>query len=292
MAIAGKIDLHMHSNISDGSDTPEEILMKVKEAGISLFSLTDHDMVNGCRIIRSIRKEGDPVFVTGVEFSCEDEEGKYHILGYGYDPEAEGFAKVIGKGHKFRIEKMHGRLAFLKKAFGFTFTDKEIKKLFELENPGKPHLGNLMVKHGYAKDRGEAIKEFINKKKFPDAHLRPEEAISGILAGGGIPVLAHPVFGDGDQLIMGDDLDARLKRLTELGLQGVEGFYSQFTPKMIREMLALAEKYDLYVTAGSDYHGANKLNALGDTGLVWVDQWPEGLERFLRDVAERPGYCK
>ena len=78
----------MHTIVSDGTDTPEEILAYVKEAGIELFSVTDHDAVKGSRLLQSLWKEGDPVFITGAEFSCKDEEGKYHILGYGYDPKA------------------------------------------------------------------------------------------------------------------------------------------------------------------------------------------------------------
>ena len=77
-----KIDLHMHTTVSDGTDTPEEILANVKEAGIELFSVTDHDAVKAGPMIRDLLKEGDPLFLTGAEFSCKDEEGKYHILGY------------------------------------------------------------------------------------------------------------------------------------------------------------------------------------------------------------------
>ncbi|MBO6039968.1 MAG: PHP domain-containing protein, partial [Oscillospiraceae bacterium] len=84
-----KIDLHMHSTVSDGTDAPEEILARVREAGITLFAVTDHDAVKAGRIIPPLLTEGDPAFLTGAEFSCRDEEGKYHILGYGYDPDAE-----------------------------------------------------------------------------------------------------------------------------------------------------------------------------------------------------------
>ena len=89
----GKIDLHIHSTFSDGTDTPEQILEHAREIGLDLFSITDHDALKAGPVIRSLRKEGDPAFVTGVEFSCKDEKGKYHILGYGYDPEAEAAGK-------------------------------------------------------------------------------------------------------------------------------------------------------------------------------------------------------
>ena len=99
-----KIDLHMHTTVSDGTDTPEEIFRNVKESGIELFAITDHDAIKGCEVIRQLRKPEDPQFLTGVEFSCRDEEGQYHILGYGYDPEAESMRTLVEKGHRIRME--------------------------------------------------------------------------------------------------------------------------------------------------------------------------------------------
>lgn len=128
-------------------------------------------------MIRKLRKEGDPVFVTGVEFSCKDENGKYHILGYGYDPEAQAVQSLVEKSHSFRLEKVHARLAFLRDEYGFVFPEKEIEDLFALENPGKPHLGNLMTRYGYAESKDEAISDYINKCKFKSRYLTPREAI-------------------------------------------------------------------------------------------------------------------
>ena len=90
----GKIDLHIHSTVSDGTDTPEEILRHVKETGIGLFALTDHDAIKGCAALRQCLKEGDPQFLTGVEFSCRDKEGQYHILGYGYEDVCSIFTDI------------------------------------------------------------------------------------------------------------------------------------------------------------------------------------------------------
>lgn len=278
------IDLHMHTTVSDGTDTPEEILSKVKGAGIGLFSVTDHDDIKSSGILPALLTKDGPSFVTGVEFSCKDEAGKYHILGYGYDPKTEGIRGVVEHGHSIRMRKVTARLEFLKTEFGFVFPEKEIAALLALDNPGKPHIGNLMVKYGYADSKETAIKKFIDRMRFRDEHLRPEEAIRGILESGGIPVLAHPSYGDGDQLILGEDMDARIRRLTEYGLQGLEGFYSGFSIRLCREILSFAERYGLYVTAGSDYHGKNKLVELGDTGLDVELEFPAGLLRFLKDV--------
>ncbi len=279
-----EIDLHMHTSISDGTDTPEEILAKVKAAGIKLFSVTDHDDTRSGEIIPPLLGAGDPAFVTGVEFSCKDEDGKTHVLGYGCDPKAPGLREVVESGRQMRQRKVRARLAALESEYGFTFPQKEIDRLLALDNPGKPHIGNLMVKYGYAESRKTAIREYLDKIRYRDEHLRPETAIRGILAGGGIPVLAHAPYGDGDQLILNEALDARVRRLMDFGLQGLEGFYSGYSIKLCLEVLALAERYGLYVTAGSDYHGENKLVALGDTGLDNEKDYPVGLLRFLKDV--------
>ena len=284
MTEAHRIDLHMHTTVSDGTDTPEEILGRVKENGIKLFAVTDHDAIKGCGVIQRLRKPEDPKFLTGVEFSCRDEEGQYHILGYGYDPEAESIRGLVEKGHRIRMGKIRTRLDFLEQTFGITFPLEEIEQLLRLDNPGKPHLANLLVKDGYAESKEAAMRDYLNKLRVRLEFLEPEEAIAGILAGGGIPVLAHPTFGNGDQLIQGEDMDRRLQRLTAYGLQGVEAFYSGFSRQNREEILSFAGKYHLYVTAGSDYHGKNKRVQLGDTGLTQETEYPEGLCRFLEAV--------
>ena len=86
----------------------------VKEAGIELFSVTDHDAVKAGPMIRDLLKEGDPLFLTGAEFSCKDEEGKYHILGYGFDPDSEAIRQLVDLGHGYRMDKVSVRLDFLR----------------------------------------------------------------------------------------------------------------------------------------------------------------------------------
>lgn len=289
MIFPEKIDLHMHTTVSDGTDTPVEILARVREAGIDLFSVTDHDAITGGSLIRSIRKPEDPRFITGTEFSCKDEEGKYHILGYAYDPDSKAIRDLVKKGHSLRMKKVLARLDFLKTTFDVRFPQEELDHLLSLDNPGKPHIANLMVRYGYAKTKEEAIKDFINQVHFHSEYVRPEDAIAGILDAGGIPVLAHPTYGSGDQLILGEEMDRRLKKLMAFGLQGVEAFYSGFTDKIRNEMLAFAAQYDLYVTAGSDYHGSNKMIELGDTGLSDAAEYPLGLRLFLEKTADSAG---
>ena len=279
-----RIDLHLHTSISDGSDTLEELLERVRDTGLDLFAVSDHDGIRGSLEMPALLKAGDPAFIRGVEFSCKDELGKYHILGYGYDPKRAAIGEVVQEGHDYRVEKLAARVQFLHDAYGIKFSDEEIEELKALSNPGKPHIARLMIKHGYVKTVQEAFTEYIDKKKFRGKNVRPEDAIAGILGSGGIPVLAHPSYGSGDELILGEEMDERLRRLMDFGLQGVEAYYSGFTQKMQEQMIGFAEKYDLYVTAGSDYHGKNKMVALGDNNLESTDDAPAGLHRFLKDV--------
>ena len=280
----------MHTTVSDGTDTPEELLLQVKKAGIELFAVTDHDAVKAGSVIKKLAAEtpGAPLFIPGVEFSCRDEAGKYHILGYGFNPDGPEIAVTVEAGHRLRMEKVYARIEFLRTEFGFEFPEEEIEKLLTLDNPGKPHIGNLMVKYGYAESRGDAIDRFLNRQSFRENYLRPEQAIRGILDAGGIPVLAHPFYGSGDELILGEEMEERLTRLKGYGLCGIEAYYSGFSPKLIRAALELSKRYSLLVTAGSDYHGANKQIELGNTGLDRSSEPPrellETVERLSRAI--------
>ena len=279
-----KIDLHMHTVISDGTDDLPLLLKNVQDAGIEIFSITDHDAIRGGIEMPDLLTEDSPAFIRGAEFSCKDELGKYHILGYGYDPDIPGIAEVVEMGHNFRMKKNEARLNYLREEFGFVFPDEALEKFYARDNPGKPHIGNMMVELGYAKTKDEAIRDFVDRKRFQGEYVNPKIAIEGILASGGIPVLAHPSYGSGDDLIVGEEMENRLLHLLPYGLAGVEAYYSGFTKKLENEILGLAEKYELYVTAGSDYHGRNKLVVIGDNGLDDIADAPESLRQFLRDV--------
>ena len=278
-----KIDLHMHSTISDGTDSPKELLDRLRQTDIDFFSVTDHDAIKGGILMPGMLRKDDPAFVRGVEFSSRDEHGKYHILGYGYDPKQGTIREVVDRGHAMRMNKTRARISFLQDEMKMVFPDEQIKELLSQDNPGKPHIARMMIRNGYAESVQEAI-GMINRKVIKNVYFDPEEVIKSILSSGGIPVLAHPAYGSGDEIIMGEELDARVQRLMGYGLAGLEAFYSGFTDKIQKQVLDLAEKYDLYVTAGSDYHGANKMVELGETNLEDMDQAPRGLRRFLDDV--------
>lgn len=280
------IDLHMHTTISDGTDGPEEIVSHIGEKGITCFSITDHDAVTAAKIIPSyLQASGKHVtFISGVEFSCKDEQGKYHILGYGYDPDQASMQAVVARGHQLRMMKMQERLKELKEKFQVVLQDQQVEELLKLDNPGKPHLARLLVESGYAPDKATAFSKYLNSIHAKSVYLRPEEAIEGILAAGGIPVLAHPLFGSGEESLTVEELSARVARLKKIGISGLEAYYSGFSKMQTEEVLTIASNEKLYVTVGSDYHGRNKKVQLGDTGLPRKTDWPPALLEFLHDV--------
>ena len=271
-------DLHMHSSYSDGTDDPKTLLENVKKNHIDIFALTDHDTYLGCLEMEHLLKENDPYFIGGVELSCEDEFGKYHILGYCYDVNKESIKNVVDYTHNSRIRKMEKRINYLKE-FNMTFSKEDIDKLYQNTNPGKPHLVKLMIKYGYVKDMKEGF-DLLDKYNTFEKPLSPIEAIDAIFQADGIAVLAHGLKGSGSQNLTFEEMEERVKRLKSYGLIGLECYYEKFTEDEIKYMISLAEKYNLLITAGSDYHGKNKPAKLGDTH----NPKPEHMKRFYRNV--------
>lgn len=275
-------DLHMHSLYSDGTDTPGSLLRNVRAAGLDIFALTDHDTAEGCAAVRRLLGPGDPAFLEGIEFSCRDDRGKYHMLGYCFDAEKPSIREAVDFAHHSRILKMRNRFVYLQEKFGFTFTEQERAELMALKNPGKPHFAAMMLKKGYVQTKDEGFEVFSGYRDT-EPSLSPEEAIDAILRAGGIPVLAHGILADGSGDLTAQEIGQRVERFKAAGLIGLECYYSTFTLRQKEIMLALAERNDLLITAGSDYHGTNKTVALGQTN----QPDPARMQRFYQAVADR-----
>ncbi|MBO4539571.1 MAG: hypothetical protein J5781_04790, partial [Clostridia bacterium] len=243
-----------------------------------------HESTEGCAIIKKMLDKGDPAFINGVEFSCADEYGKYQILGYGYDPESPQISEIIAKARAYNVNNVTNTLNYLRSEYGFVFSNADREALLSKNNPSKRNVAALMVKYGYATTKNDAIVNYIRKNKTKDDFIRPEEVIHAILKAKGIPVLSHPFYGHGDELFHADEVDKRIKRLVRMGLKGIEAFYSGFTKTLQEELLLFADKYNLYVTAGSDYHGSYKLDRIGDTDLESHPEYPKRLQKFLKKV--------
>ncbi len=277
-----KLDLHMHSTISDGTDKPSQLLKKVRQQKLNIFSLTDHDDCLGCETLETLLEPGDPLFIPGIEISAQKDGRKFHILGYGYSSEKSIMTDLTRHVHDIRIKKVSSHLDWLKKEHAFHFDEKDVAALMRLPNPGKPHIARMMMKTGRVSSISEGISEYLNRHETGYHDLTPEEAIQSILDAEGIPVLAHGIYGNGSQMLSAKELEDRIRFLISLGLMGVECYYSRYTKKEQTLTKKICSKYHLFATAGSDYHGENKSVLLGDTHLSVAEDDPD-IMRFLSE---------
>mgnify|MGYP003571427964 CR=1 FL=1 len=258
------IDLHMHSSESDGTDEPENLLDLIALNNIKIFSLTDHDNIDGVkRIEDKLNNYKTLKFIRGVELSCRTKNIKCHILAFNYDYDNQDFKNILQLAEDLRHVKLEKRLKFLRENFGIEFEDSEIKILRDNSASGKPHVANLIVKHGFAKNKEDAIKNFINKFESGDTRVDAELAIQAVLKSGGVPVWAHPFGGEGEPEISQELLNLSLHELKSYGLKGLECYYSKYSQERREYLASLALKNNLLISAGSDYHGKNKNIKLG-----------------------------
>ena len=261
--MGNKIDLHIHTNASDGTDSPEELLRKIREARIRKFAITDHDTIKGALAMQNIITD-DLIFIKGIEFSCRTiNNGKCHILGLNYDENNSSFIDALNRGDKLRREKFYKRIEFLHDEFGIKFTDDEIKSLLQIPSVGKPHLGNMIVSKGYAKNRNEAIEDIIDKCKTGNDKIDAELAINAINSSGGISIWAHPLGGERESELPEQKFRETLDELISYGLRGLECFYSKYKLEKCKWLESIARKNGLLISGGSDYHGTNKSIPLG-----------------------------
>lgn len=255
------IDLHMHSTASDGTDTPVQLAGHVKAAGIQIFALTDHDTVIGAEQLTEHLPKG-VTFIPGIEFSCRMDSGNCHILGYACDAAHPAFQQALARGAALRGAKLEKRLAFLSQQ-GMTFPEEELERLRQIPSVGKPHLGNLLVRYGYAPDLQRAITQIINRCPTGSSRIDAKTAVQAVLASGGIPVWAHPLGGEGEREIGPERFAAMLDELTGYGLMGLECWYSKYPPSLCGRLAETAVARGLLVSGGSDCHGENKSIPLG-----------------------------
>ena len=254
--MSSQIDLHMHSTASDGTDSPAQLAERVKAAGIRVFALTDHDTVTGTEQLAGCLPEG-VTFIPGIEFSCRMASGKCHILGYGCDMTHPAFREALAQGAALRKEKLETRMDFLREK-GMCFPEDELNRLRRIPGVGKPHLGNLMVRYGYAPDRQTAITQVLNRCPTGSSRIAAETAVKAILASGGIPVWAHPLGGEGEKEIGPKQFEKMLDELTAYGLMGLECWYSKYPLPLCETLVRAAGQHRLLISGGSDYHGTNK----------------------------------
>lgn len=264
------IDLHVHSNVSDGTLTPSELVDEAIKNNLSAFALTDHDTTKGVsEALEAAKKatlKGTPIeVVPGVEISAAYQNKDIHILGLFLDIEYEPLQIALDQAiqnRDLRNQKMAQNL----KNGGL---DIDYETLCSHFPPGtvltRAHFAKYLYETGQVRSMNSAFDIYLNSDGpyyVPREYISPENAISLIKRAGGIPVLAHPLV----YHIPEAQLDALIQRLKDAGLMGLEVFYSANTGFDEGIVRRYANKYDLVMTGGSDFHGANKPQISMGTG--------------------------
>ena len=255
MIIIKIVDLHTHSNISDGSLSPEELIHRDIDLSISAIALTDHDTIDGISRAKAAAKE-QIEFIPGIELSAFYKDREVHIVGLYINIENEAFYDSISKVALVRDQR---NLLMIKNMadHGIDITPE---KMFESEGSGiltRANFANYLKNHGYVSSTNEAFKKYLDKGRpfyIPRQQLSPKDAIHMIQLAGGVPILAHPLL----YKFTMEQLRQCLRDLKELGLVGMEAYYSRNTGTDTPRMKTLADEFGLIYSGGSDFHGKYK----------------------------------
>lgn len=263
------VDFHVHSTVSDGTRTREELVAEAVRRGFAALAITDHDKVgeNG---------RGDGVLIVqGVELSIEAGEGfdKFHLLGLGvdpYHPTLQSLLRRILDGRNARNRRIAANFARL----GIAMPEdprpsaQGTREPSEADVIARPHYARWLMTHGYAASVAEAFEKYLLPDSPKDTrcyeerwHPSQAEAFAAVHAAGGLCIMAHPKYWRNDWKRTGCDFAAaerELGRLKECGLDGVEALYQANTAAENVEFVRMATKLGYLLSAGSDYHGANK----------------------------------
>lgn len=264
-------DLHLHSTASDGVCSPAEVVKKAKDLGFKTIALTDHDTVAG---LNEALQAGDKLgveVIAGVELSAIDESGEQerevHILGYFIDPLNEKLKEVLARiveDRENRAIKMVEKLNQL----GLGIDLNRVREIAGSKYLGRPHVARAMIEKGYISEKSEAFTtDYIGRggrayvERFK---ISPQEGVKLIKQAGGVAVLAHPGYLSDRTALAEEDII----KYKELGLQGVEVFYSRHREEQVEYYKRISEKLGLLITGGSDCHGGEE-PLLGVVMLPW-----------------------
>ncbi|TDX53301.1 PHP domain-containing protein [Orenia marismortui] len=245
------IDLHLHTTASDGSFTPKQLLTKAKELGFSAIAITDHDTIDGIAEGIELAEKLDIELVPGIEMNTDYENTEIHVLGYYIDYKDQKFIDKLAslkEARYNRIKRIVGKLNDL----GLVIDFEEVKKNADGGALGRPHVAQIMLDKGYVEEWSEAFDKYIAKGApayVERKKLTPQEAIQLIKEFGGIPVVAHPVLIERDEL---------LEQLIEWGVEGIEVYHTEQDEEDSKRYLEFAQKNGLLITGGSDCHGPRR----------------------------------
>ncbi len=239
-------DLHTHSHFSDGTCTPEEVVHAALKRGVQVFSLSDHDTTDGTARARALAQERNLKFVCGVEISTSEHD-HLHFTGYNMDitnPQFQAFLAANREARRSRIQKIIRQL----QETGLDITQEDVFSRAP-NTVSRAHVADVLCAKGYAHSRQMAFKQYLLEGQpgyVPAIGVGACEAIRHIKQAGGLAVIAHPGM-------VSEFWD--FPAWVEAGLDGIEVYYPAHSFAMRQELLRLADKYGLFASAGSDFHG-------------------------------------
>ena len=249
------IDLHTHTNYSDGELYPDELIKLAKDSGIGTIAITDHDTIEGIKKVDK-NKYQDINIINGIELSAKVEKGRMHILGYGIDLYNKELNNKLEELKDNSINSVLSILEQIKRDYSIRFNYKDLLELLNANhNLGRPDIAKLCIKYGYANSVQDAFDKYLidayNKIRDNKKGISYQECLELINHCKGIPVLAHPKsleLNEKEFLIL-------LKDMINNGLKGIEVYHSSHTKEEMNYYYNIAKKYDLLISGGSDFHG-------------------------------------
>ncbi|MGO4855692.1 PHP domain-containing protein [Arthrobacter sp. 2MCAF14] len=258
-----KIDLHAHSNVSDGTEAPAGVIASASAAGLDVVALTDHDSTDGWEQASVAAREFGVAFVPGIEISCRTREGiSVHLLSYLHDPAHPGLLEEITKAKDARLTRAKRMVTLLAEDYPLSWDDV-IHHVAPGATVGRPHIADALVAAGAVASRSEAFTAILTShSRYFVQHYAPDPALAVELvrSAGGVPVFAHPVASARGRVVG----ERTYREMIDAGLLGLEVEHRD-NPEEGRVFLRrLAAEHGLFMTGSSDYHGTGKPNLLGE----------------------------
>ena len=256
------IDLHAHSSVSDGTETPAELVAAGVVAGLDVLAITDHDSTAGWVPAFEAAQGTGITILPGMELSTQLDGASVHLLGYLIDPAHPG---LLAETERIRAERLHRAEAMVQRiAVDYALDwDDVLAQTTPGATVGRPHIADALVARGHVTDRSAAFQSILHWRGGyyrPHQAPKPIEGVELIVAAGGVPVLAHPGGRGPDRVFS----EKRIRGLVDAGLAGVEIRHRDNPESSRAKWLAVAARYDLLTTGSSDYHGTGKPNLLAE----------------------------
>lgn len=250
------VDLHVHSNKSDGTFTPSELVTMAIEKNLTALALTDHDTTDGLEELANAAAGKPLAVVPGIELSTEYEGKDIHIVGLFIDPTQSDFRAHLKAFVESRDDRNRKMCANLQEA-GIPISYEALQEA----NPGsvitRAHYGTWLLEHGVVSSVADAFSKYLGDHTpyfVPREKVTPQQAVSLTQKAGGLAILAHPIL----YRMSRERLDILVHRLKEVGLTGIEAIYATYNSREENQIRQLASKYDLLLSGGSDFHGFAK----------------------------------